>query len=556
MRISLFFYNWLSKKQAGWFAVLVATVVKSILTAVFSSFEGDKSYYLLLGKNIAAGHGFTVPITLLSNPSITDQVYIPSAVSPLYSILSVPLLWLFPDNFYIVTWIIESLSWLLLFIVLHRILSTLIADPFWPNLFIIFSGFYLYNIELSSSSKDVLATALIFLALFRCIQITQNKKNLFPYILVSSLIFILPGLTKFIYLPLALVFPFCILWIGFTSKQKKVLRVGAITFILSVVLVAMHYLYFHSLETDALSNHGDFFSNRWSLAKSGDDFVHGFFPENMLLMYPYIPAAFFNLDVIGVQVRSFIPSLYKMYGLMLSILNALGILILLVLFIYKCRQLYRSSISSRNSFFLCGTIISFSMLLLASALSMRYHTIEYKGGGSAWTYVFENRPFVFSIIFIQLLLFIFLFSSKVKSAFLLRLKPVIAIVLAIGFFHGVYFGLKSVVSPAQANQRPVSINKLVVDDADSIQKANPSAQVWIATEMQHLDWYAKLQHKKVFNRVAWLNDSSFRLPPKTILLTAITSEDTPQIRNYIKLPSTRQLRNYDDTWFVYLQSSD
>ena len=99
----------------------------------------------------------------------------------------------------------------------------------------------------------------------------------------------------------------------------------------------------------------------------------------------------------------------------------------------------------------------------------------------------------------------------------------------------------------------MSVNGLATNEADSIRKANPGYDVWLATEMPHLDWYAKLQSQKVLNGLAILNDSTMRLPPKTILLTVVAKEDTAKISNYLHRSDVKQYRNYDNVYFVFRQ---
>jgi hypothetical protein len=469
----------------------------------------------------------------------------------------VPLLKIFPGNYFMVTWLIESFSWLLLFIVLHQLIRLLTSSYFWANAFVLFSGFFLYNVELSSSSKDVLATMLIFYSLLRCLRIMEKKQNTSSvYLAVSALVFILPGLTKYIYIPLTIVFPFTLLFIYFLNREKPLLRAALVTGSLSIVLLALHFFFFRYLEANAIREHATFYTNRWSLAKSGDDFIHGFFPGNLLLLYPYLPAGVFNLDVGGVWVRSFMPSVYKLYGSLLYILNVIGIASLAAAFIYTCKKYFHKFISLRLAFFICGTIISFSMLFLVSALSLRYHTIEYKGSISAWTYVFENRPFIFSIIFLQLILVVFLFSKKQKTILLSRLSAALLVIMLISGVHGLYYLVKTSINPAGSKPRTLSINKLVIRDATQIAKANKDYRIWIGTEMQHLDWYAKLQDQKLLNHLAYLNDSSFKLPHKTILVTVIPKEDTLKINPYLHSNKIDSAWNYDRTWFIYMQKQD
>ena len=92
---------------------------------------------------------------------------------------------------------------------------------------------------------------------------------------------------------------------------------------------------------------------------------------------------------------------------------------------------------------------------------------------------------------------------------------------------------------------------MVTAIADSSKKVNPHLNVWLATEMPHLDWYAKLNNQQVITGLVTLNDSSFKLPPKTMLLTAIAYEDTAAISAYLRKPGVTLYRNYDNVFLVY-----
>ncbi len=552
----LFLYQLLNQKRIGWLFVAIATISKSILVAVFSNYETDKSFYLLLAKNLSAGDGFTIPVSLVSNPAITENIYLPSAASPLYSLIAAPLLRLFPDNYFLVSWLIESLSWLLLFIVLRKILLRLTANHFWTNLFIIFSGLFLYTVEISSSSKDVLALALLFFALLRCITIASaGSRPSFVYIIVTGFLFFLPGFTKLTYLPLTIVFPLSLLFIGFLKKEKRILRYGSLTLLLSVLLVAVHYFYFHSLETQTLALYPDFYSQRWTMAKSGNEYAAGFFPENLKVLYPFMPASVINLDFLGVQVKTHLYSVYHLYGILLYAINFIGIAFLSTVFFYLAKKYFRKSISDRIFFLLAGLFVSLSIIAMLSYMSVRYHAVEYKGSVSSWTFVYESRSFLFPIIFLQLCLFVFLFSQKQTAVFTHWLRTFFLIIIGISIMHGAYFLAKKAIALPSSKEKAISVNGLVTNSVDSIQKANPGYAVWLATEMPHLDWYAKLHSKNVLNGLAFLNDSSFRLPPKTIILTALAKEDTVRISNYLHRPDVKQYRNYDNVYFVFRQNS-
>lgn len=545
-----YLYNTINNKWFGWFIIFLATASKSLLTGVFTSYETDKSFYLLLANNLSDGKGFTIPVSFLTNPGSTENVFLPSATSPLYSIIAAPLVKIFPGNYFLITWIIESCSWLLLFIVLYKILRRLLPNFFWPNVFILFSGFFLYNIELSSSTKDVLSTALLLACLLQCLRLGGSKQLSWPALILSSFLFVLPGLTKSIYSPIALVFPLSILFIGLLGKDRIKIRAGIITTLICLGLSAIHYFYFRALETNAVQQYHEFFSQRWSMAKSGDDFVAGFYFENLLRLYPFIPASLFNLDSTGAQIRDHLPSVYRAYGFMLYLSNAIGIAALIAIFFSVCKRYFRKNIPAPILFLVTGLVISFAILLITLVLSIRYRAIEYKGSSDSWTFVYENRPYFFTIVFLQSCLFVFLFSRQSSSRILAKIKWLLIFIMTIGALHGFYFVVKNAIKPTPMK---TTLNQLITAKVDSIQKANPVQNVWLATEMPHLEWYAKLQRIHVTSRLPVLNDSTFNTPPNTILLTAIAKEDSAYIANYLRRPGIKLVENYDDAFLLYIQ---
>lgn len=553
----LFIYRLLDQKKIGWLIIAIAAVCKSILVACFSNYEADKSFYLLLAKNISAGEGFTIPVNLLNNPGITENIYLPAASSPLYSIIAAPLLKLFPGNYFLVTWLIESLSWLLLLVVLRKLLLRLTQNHYWTNLFILFTGAFIYTAETSSSAKDMLAVALLFVSLYHCIKIVNPEtRTSFIYLLATAFLFLLPGFTKLTYKPLALAFPLAVLFIGLLKKEKTLLRKGVVLFLITAVLFALQHFYFQSLEKQAVARHSDYFLNRWTLAKSGDDFVAGFFPENLQYMHPFIPSAVANLDVLGVQVKTFLPAVYHPYAALVFSLHCIGLAVMLFAFFYLARRYYRKYIPDKISFLLTGLSVSLLLVFLLSLMSLRYQALEYKGTNYLWTFVYESRAFLFPVIFLQLCLFAFLFAKEQASVFLKTIRIVLLIIVSISFLHGLYFRAKKATELLKPEQKPASVYKLVTNEADSIGKTNPGHTVWLATETTHLDWYAKLHQQKVMNNLSVLRDSSFRLLPKIILLTAVAKEDTSRLRDYLQRKDVKLFQNYDNTFFVFRQDGN
>lgn len=549
-----FIHELLQNRKTGWVLLLVAVACKSVLAAAFSSYEADKSFYLLLAENLGDGKGFTIPVTLLSNPGITENIYLPSAASPLYSLIAAPLLKIFPGNYFLVTWIIETLSWFFLFYILRLLLLRLTASHYWTNLYLLFAGFFLYSVEMTSASKDIPALALLFLAFLQTIRISKTVQHTGVTSLAGlAVLCFLPGLMKLTYLPLAVLFPLSLLLTGYLRRDKRGMRNGAASFVLVALLLAGHYFYFHSLENNTLSQYPEFYAKRWTMAKSGNEYVAGFYPENLALLYPFFPAAVMNLDFSGVQVKTYLNSFYPLYGVLLYALNFTGLALLIAGFFYLARKYTRKIISERIFFLFTGITFSLGLILLLSYMSLRYKAVEYKGSESSWTFVYESRAFLFPLLFLQLCLFTFLFSQKPNAVVTKWLRGFLLVLLAVAVIHGASFVIRKAISLGKPALQPATINQIITRQADSLEHANPGYRVWLATELPHLDWYAKLQGRQVLSGLDHLNDSSFRLPPRTFLLTGLAASDTGRLRPFFQSGKARLFSRYGNGFLVYLQ---
>lgn len=547
-------HDLLQHPKTGWVILFFAVACKAVLAASFSSYEADKSFYLLLAQNLADGKGFTIPVSLLSDPGITENIYLPSAASPLYSIVAAPLLKLFPGNYFGVTLFIETLSWFFLLAVLRKIVLRLTGSYYWVHLYLFFAGFFLYSVEMTSASKDVPGLGLLFLVFFQTIRISKTgQKTGFAGMAGLALLCMLPGLMKLTYLPLAIFFPLSLLLTGYLRRDKKLLRYGTLGTILVALLLAGHYFYFHSLETQTQSLYPDFYAKRWTMAKSGNEYVAGFYPENLALLYPFFPAAVMNLDFAGVQVKTHLYSVYQLYGTLLYAVNFAGLALLIAGFFYLVRKYYHKAVSERIFFLLTGIIVSLALIVMLSIMSLRYQAVEYKGSDNSWTFVYESRAFLFPLIFLQLCLVVFLFSQKPVAVITKWLRVFLLLLLSVGILHGASFVARKAISLGKKEAQPATINQLITRQADSLQKANPGYQVLLATELPHLDWYAKLQGKRVMNGLDHLNDSSFHLPPRTILLTTIAATDTMRVSPYLHSGKCRELSQYGNEFLVYWQ---
>src|SRR5688572_643232 len=135
---------------------------------------------------------------------------------------------------------------------------------------------------MSWSSTDAISLCFVLFGLAVTIDII-NKKQYVGLVKISGLgiLFCLPFIFRYMYLPLAILFPFVILLFGFALKNKKMKITGGKLLIASVFFLALIIAF--------------------NLFTSGNtlfvqDFGRGIFVSQLTKWYPFLPASFISLD--------------------------------------------------------------------------------------------------------------------------------------------------------------------------------------------------------------------------------------------------------------------
>jgi hypothetical protein len=156
----------ITTKQVTIFCFLIALLNKILIAFLLTSLEGDKSLYLLFSQSLLDGHGLTEKINLLSQKAPVYS-YNPAVISPLYSLLAAPVLWL-TGSFFITSLVIDIVAWIVFFSGLYFVAKTILINQFYVNLFILATGFFIYPQQLASTPKDTLAIGLILWSCHLC----------------------------------------------------------------------------------------------------------------------------------------------------------------------------------------------------------------------------------------------------------------------------------------------------------------------------------------------------------------------------------------------------
>jgi len=472
----------LSHKWTGFVFIGVALGVKISMQIYFFRIIGDKSSQLVAAKNLLAGHGLTINKVLLTD--LSDEKFFPLVGwPPGYSLVLSPLLWLFNNDYETAALFFDIACVIPFFFYLFRLLNYLSLQAWLRNLFILFAGFFFYPVG-AETCTDFISLSCILAGVYYFLRLMNDDKKSIWSIAAACISLSLAGIFRYNYIPVSLCFPVLLGIAGIANKNKQWIKYSFYTgIILSILMLSLLAFQFYHTGSIAYLNSKE----------------TGFFPKNLLQMYPIMPASFFDIQT-GLTVFTKITgSNYTTNG---NFLKYSSYILLLLLLTYSLYWIYNKKMileKRTDSFAYLGIGISAVTIILLFYLSVR-NSSDLAPFFPFWTYVQEYRYFVFIIIFIQLATFVFLLNRyKQLSFFWKRIALLCTFLIFLQLFHKVFYVSKimmnkkqSVYSRALYKEETVSLIELIKD----IQNQNPGYEIIVASPQHEICNYARLENIK------------------------------------------------------------
>ena len=542
----------LSTRLALFIIVAIALLNKLFISISFYSLSDDKALYALLSLNAIDGNGFTETFYFIQDPGTAYFVINPTVAAPGYSFLLVPLLLVTGKNIFLSTIILEGLGWLLFFFVIRSILKYCSVSLARINVFTFLFGFYIYTHEIQSSAKDTLSLAFLLLASFYALRNLKNISSPVRTGALAAILALVPGFIKFIYMPLF--FPVILMFLiaGYIKKEKKLISTFLWSLFFAALLFAIWYI---SISLIPLGAPRPFNYQDWSMTTEGSEFIRGIYPENLVNTFPFIVAAFCNMESWAIQVERLIPGSYSAADIFFRLLNLLlfiGLVVQLILFSLKIKK---GKVTNTHFFIITGSLLSIFLAGLLFLMSILHKSIHYKGG-TVWTYVSEPRSWLLIIVFIQLLVFTLLHQKFGKHHFLYKRFLLLAFFLILlESLHGFYFSIKTLVKVnGQEKEIPASTNAAILSDLTLLKNSYPDKQVELVAESRPFRWVSYLKGNKVYCNTPALAAKPDLIPPNTVLLIVIHEADLSAVNNYISMPGIRPAGRRGG-YYLFIQES-
>ncbi|OSZ77405.1 hypothetical protein CAP36_13520 [Chitinophagaceae bacterium IBVUCB2] len=374
----------LSNRPVTFFIVLGAITGRISQLLFFSYLGGDRSHQALATQNFVYGKGISIAQVLPNN--LSEIIYEPLIKwPPGYSFLLTPFYKLFNHNYIVAGLALDILFAAILIFVTRAILKNLGTPIYLTNLFTLMTGFVIYSFY-KQPYADAIAITLYLTALLFTLRLIKNPATwkFDTLAIVLSLIFC--AFAKYLYIPVVFVIPFFLLIKGSYDKQR-IIKIASLIVLLAVTASISALLIYQK----SVSGTAAYITEP----------TRGFYPENLLHSYPYLPAAFINPETIGLFFR--LP--YQQGSWINSLLQVIHLLGFLILSFFSLKFFIRKgikNISHTNSFYYLIFLSLFAVVAVLSLLSLRVAKEL-----NIWTYVQEARYYGLAIILLQLATFVY-----------------------------------------------------------------------------------------------------------------------------------------------------
>ncbi|OSZ77406.1 hypothetical protein CAP36_13525 [Chitinophagaceae bacterium IBVUCB2] len=417
--------NLFSSRWATIAIIAIAISSRFLQLVFFFNMRVDRSYQLLATQNFVYGDGITTAAVLpadLSTIIHTPLIKWP----PGYSLLLAPLYSITGNDYLLSSLLLDIVFAIILLFVSRKILQLLDTPLFLVNIYTIISSLFIYYFYFITSS-DAIASTLFIIALYCTLSFLKNKIALPKAVLLMSLFLFAAAFMKYLFMPAVFTVPFFLIWKGYRSKNKPVLRAGIVVALLLTIGLATTLLYQKSI-----SGASTYVSNA----------PRGFFAENLLSAYPLIPAAIIKPETIGLLFNS--PATDRLLSIVFKALYFLFLVISIICLARHLKKTKWKSLTLRSDFFYITIGICIATIVLLATISLQIAKGE-DTPGNWWTFIQEPRYYGLPNVLIHLSIFALYPIYKLSGSKWVRLVFFFLLLsLLPELFRGTVFTIKRV----------------------------------------------------------------------------------------------------------------
>lgn len=418
--------NILSSRWATVVILSVAIGSRILQLLFFFNIRVDRSYQLLATQNFVHGDGISTASVLPGDLSMI--IYTPLIKwPPGYTLLLSPFYALTGNDYLLSSMLLDIIFAIILLFATRRILVLLEVPLFLTNVYTLVSSLFIYYFYFITSS-DAIASTLFIIAIYYTLLFLKNKLEQAKAVLSISFFLFACAFMKYLFMPAVFIVPLFLLWKGLSSKNRAILRSGLIIGILLAIGLTATLLYQKNISGESAY-----------VSES----PRGFFPENLLSVYPLIPAAIIKPETISLSINS--PTTEVK---ILSLFRYVYFFSFVLGLFYLTRHLIKTkfkSLTIKSDFFYLTIGICMATIVLLAALSLRIAKGE-DTPGNWWTFIQEARYYGLPNVLIHITIFALYLIYKSSGSRLIRLIFYFLLLsLLPELFRGAFFTAKRAV---------------------------------------------------------------------------------------------------------------
>lgn len=239
-------------------------------------------------------------------------------------------------------------------------------------------------------------------------------------LLLLSFLFFLPSAFRYQFYILSLALPILLFFSSLYVRENALKKKSILLFLLTTLFIFLQEVFLY------------FYTNQ-PLDKSVSMDNTGFYPYNLLLIYPFFTKTFLNLSYLENSLNTILAPYRRTY-LILSFLPFLVWLVMISQYLFQ--QSRSQEIEKRKKtvgpiILLLVTLLPFLILCL---LSLRYNSRSGEPGG--WTYVSEGRYYIICSVLI-LFLSIWYVQAHIKKISSSGIKLLYSLLLLVIIYNGI-----------------------------------------------------------------------------------------------------------------------
>lgn len=449
-------------------AFVIIAIISRVINILYVSYAGrDKMFLLLQSESLLKGKGLGVPGYYTSNPDVMIYDYTPMWPHG-YPIVLAPFLKIFNNDVYWSTTALDIVACVALIFVVRSLSKQIGFPPIAVNLMTLVTGCFEYPFINDSKPTDNIPIVVFLLGISFLIKLVSSQRFSLLSIILTSFVLFLPSIFRYSYPPLSIAVVFSVLFIGIIKKEKLTRKQGAWLFAL-VLLMNFSFSLAMKLTT--------------GYAGYAVPTARGFFPEHLIHWYPIVPGSFVNIPFLTSQAIKITNLSLETIMQWLEVINVLTILILVVVSFYLLfNKKFLSVLNPFKWFLVTGFFASVATFTSLGYLSLTYDL--QRSLTHIWSYVYDHRYYVHTVIFIQMIFFgwVFLYGTTIKNWLMKCIVVIFSLALFIEITHTIYFhtkvalNFKKYKSTVYREQDYGYFFKLI----DELEMKYPQHQIWAA----------------------------------------------------------------------------